>query len=127
MPSVVRRFLLGSRFGAGRRVMAAAAAPSGVHRDWLVIATAVLVGTTVVVFGDGLRGPAMAVTVVDDAVVGWLAQLRPEFTPLRVVAAMTSWWTILTLSYGTALALLILRRFRHLLVLIWCRASPGCW
>ena len=85
---------------------------------WL-IATAVLVGTTVVVFGNGLRGPAMAVTVVDDAVVGWLAQLRPEFTPiLRVVAAMTSWWTILTLSYGTAVALLILRRFRHLLVLL---------
>ncbi|HEY9378676.1 MAG TPA: phosphatase PAP2 family protein, partial [Jiangellaceae bacterium] len=88
---------------------------------WLVVA-AVLVGAMIVVFRNGLRGPAMTVTVVDDAVVGWLAQLlqlQPEFTFVpRAIAAATSWWTLLALLYGTALALVILRRFRHLLVLL---------
>jgi tRNA A-37 threonylcarbamoyl transferase component Bud32/membrane-associated phospholipid phosphatase len=85
---------------------------------WL-IAMAVLVAATIVVFRNGLRGPAMAVSVADDAVVGWLAQLLPEFTlTLRGIAAVGSWWTTLTLLYATLLALLILRRFRHLLVLL---------
>jgi hypothetical protein len=38
---------------------------------WLVAAL-VLIGLTLAIFGRGLRGPAVAVTVVDDAVVGWL-------------------------------------------------------
>ena len=42
---------------------------------WLVAAL-VLVGLTLAIFGRGLRGPAVAVTVVDDAVVGWLAVAR---------------------------------------------------
>jgi tRNA A-37 threonylcarbamoyl transferase component Bud32/membrane-associated phospholipid phosphatase len=86
---------------------------------WL-IAAAVLVASVIVLFRNGLTGPAMAVTVVDDAMVGWLAQLQPEFSSvLRVIrAALTSWWTLLMLLYGTALALLILRRFRHLVVLL---------
>jgi hypothetical protein len=37
---------------------------------WLVAAL-VLVGLTLAIFARGLRGPAVAVTVVDDAVVGW--------------------------------------------------------
>src|SRR5215207_4095053 len=41
---------------------------------WL-LAALVLVGLTLAIFGRGLRGPAVAVTVVDDAVVGWLAGL----------------------------------------------------
>src|SRR5215204_2879879 len=39
---------------------------------WLVAAV-VLVGLTLAVFARGLRGPAVAVTVVDDAVVQWPA------------------------------------------------------
>ena len=82
---------------------------------WL-IAMAVLVAATIVVFRNGLRGPAMAVTA-DDAVVGGLAQLLPEFTlTLRGIAAGIVVDT--TLLYATLLALLILRRFRHLLVLL---------
>jgi hypothetical protein len=42
---------------------------------WLV-ASVVLVGLSMVVFAGGLRGPAVAVTVADDAVVGWLAGLE---------------------------------------------------
>ena len=41
---------------------------------WLV-AAAVLIGLTLAVFARGLRGPAITVTVVDDAVVSWLAGL----------------------------------------------------
>src|SRR5215211_8255194 len=42
---------------------------------WLV-AVVVLVGLALVVFARGLRGPAVAVTAVDDAVVRWLGGLR---------------------------------------------------
>ena len=41
---------------------------------WLVAAV-VLVGLALAVFARGLRGPAVAVTVVDGAVVRWLAGL----------------------------------------------------
>jgi len=42
---------------------------------WLAAAVVLLV-VSVVVFAGGLRGPAVAVTVADDAVVRWLAGLR---------------------------------------------------
>jgi tRNA A-37 threonylcarbamoyl transferase component Bud32 len=85
---------------------------------WL-IAAAVLVGVMILLFRNGLQGAAMTLTVLDDGVVGWLGELRPEFTfVLRVMAGMTSWWTIAILTYGVLLALLILRRFRHALVLV---------
>src|SRR5262245_40568249 len=42
---------------------------------WLVAAV-VLVGLALVVFAPGLRGPAVAVTAADDAVVRWLGELH---------------------------------------------------
>ena len=42
---------------------------------WL-IAAVVLIGLTLAVFAGGLRGPAITITVVDDAVVRWLADLN---------------------------------------------------
>jgi membrane-associated phospholipid phosphatase len=84
---------------------------------WLVAAV-VLVGLTLAVFAGGLRGPAVAVTVVDDAVVGWLAGLVGPglLGPLRGLARIGSWWVLYTLSYGLLLTLLVLRRWRHLIV-----------
>jgi tRNA A-37 threonylcarbamoyl transferase component Bud32 len=84
---------------------------------WLVAAV-VLVGLTLAVFAGGLRGPAVAVTVVDDAVVGWLAGLVGPglLGPLRGLARIGSWWMLYTLSYGLLLTLLVLRRWRHLIV-----------
>jgi tRNA A-37 threonylcarbamoyl transferase component Bud32 len=84
---------------------------------WLVAAL-VLVGLTLAIFGRGLRGPAVAVTVVDDTVVGWLAGLvGPGLeAPLRGVARIGSWWVLYALWYGLVLALLVLRRWRHLIV-----------
>jgi tRNA A-37 threonylcarbamoyl transferase component Bud32/membrane-associated phospholipid phosphatase len=84
---------------------------------WLVAAVA-LVGLALAVFARGLRGPAVAVTVVDDAVVRWLAGLvGPGLEPaLRGLARIGSWWVLYTLYYGLLLALLVLRRWRHLIV-----------
>jgi tRNA A-37 threonylcarbamoyl transferase component Bud32/membrane-associated phospholipid phosphatase len=84
---------------------------------WLVAAV-VLVGLTLAIFARGLRGPAVAVTVIDDAVVRWLAGLvGPGVAPfLRGVARVGSWWVLYTSFYGLVLALLVLRRWRHLLV-----------
>jgi tRNA A-37 threonylcarbamoyl transferase component Bud32/membrane-associated phospholipid phosphatase len=84
---------------------------------WLVAAV-VLVGLTLAIFARGLRGPAVAVTVIDDAIVRWLAGLvGPGLEPaLRGVARIGSWWVLYTAFYGLVLALLVLRRWRHLLV-----------
>jgi len=84
---------------------------------WLVAAL-VLVGLTLAIFGRGLRGPAVTATVIDDAVVGWLAGLAgPGLVPLlRGVARIGSWGVLYTLYYGLLLALLVLRRWRHLIV-----------
>jgi tRNA A-37 threonylcarbamoyl transferase component Bud32 len=93
---------------------------------WLVAAVA-LVGLTLAIFGRGLRGPAITVTVIDDAVVGWLAGLvGPGVAPfLRGVARIGSWGVLYALYYGLVLALLVLRRWRHLIVwlVVWIVAS----
>src|SRR5215203_1172865 len=84
---------------------------------WLVAAV-ILIGLTLAIFARGLRGSAVAVTVVDDAVVGWLASLvGPGLVgPLRGLARIASWGVLWTLSYGLVLVLLVLRRWRHLLL-----------
>jgi tRNA A-37 threonylcarbamoyl transferase component Bud32 len=84
---------------------------------WL-IAAVVLVALTIVVFARGLRGPAVAVTVVDDAVVRWLAGLdAPGLVGLwRALASIGSWWVLNGLGLAMVLALLALRRFRQLIV-----------
>jgi tRNA A-37 threonylcarbamoyl transferase component Bud32/membrane-associated phospholipid phosphatase len=90
---------------------------------WLVAAV-VLVGLTLAVFAPGLRGPAVAVTVADDAVVRRLGELHaPGLGVLwQGLAYGGSWWTLTALESGLLLALLVLRRWRHLLV--WLVAWP---
>jgi tRNA A-37 threonylcarbamoyl transferase component Bud32/membrane-associated phospholipid phosphatase len=84
---------------------------------WLVAAV-ILVGLTLAIFARGLRGPAVAVTVVDDAVVQWLAGLVGPglVAPLRGLARIASWWVLWTLYFGLLLVLLVLRRWRHLII-----------
>jgi tRNA A-37 threonylcarbamoyl transferase component Bud32 len=84
---------------------------------WLVAAI-VLVALSVAVFAGGLRGPAVGVTVADDAIVGWLAGLdAPGLEGTwRALASLASWWVLNGLAVGLVLALLALRRFRHLIV-----------
>ena len=90
---------------------------------WLVAAV-VLVGLALAVFAPGLRGPAVAVTVADDAVVRRLGELHvPGLGVLwQGLAYGGSWWTLTALESGLLLALLVLRRWRHLLV--WLVAWP---
>jgi tRNA A-37 threonylcarbamoyl transferase component Bud32/membrane-associated phospholipid phosphatase len=84
---------------------------------WLVAAV-VLVGLTLAIFAREMRGPAVTATVIDDAIVGWLAGLVGPglVAPLRGLARIGSWWVLYTTFYGLVLALLVLRRWRHLLV-----------
>jgi hypothetical protein len=84
---------------------------------WLVAAV-VLVALSMVVFAGGLRGPAVTVTVLDDAVVRWLAGLdAPGLAGTwRTLAFLGSWWVLNILGFGLVLALLVLRRFRHLIL-----------
>jgi hypothetical protein len=60
----------------------------------------------------------VAVTVVDDAVVQWLAGLvgLGLVAPLRGLARISSWWVLWTLYFGLLLVLLVLRRWRHLII-----------
>jgi len=60
------------------------------------------------------------VTVADDAVVRWLAGLEaPGLVGVwRALAALSSWWVINGLALVLVLALLALRRFRHLIVVL---------
>jgi membrane-associated phospholipid phosphatase/tRNA A-37 threonylcarbamoyl transferase component Bud32 len=86
---------------------------------WLLVAS-VLVGSAVAVFANGVRGPAVTVTVVDDAVVRWLAGLgAPGLAEVwQALAHVGSVVTTTALWLGLVLALLVLRRFRHLVVLV---------
>jgi tRNA A-37 threonylcarbamoyl transferase component Bud32/membrane-associated phospholipid phosphatase len=90
---------------------------SGVR--WLVAAL-VLVALTIVVFARGLRSLAVDVTVADDAVVRWLGGLHaPGVVGLwRALAAISSWWVLNGLLAGLLVALLVLRRFRQLIVVV---------
>jgi tRNA A-37 threonylcarbamoyl transferase component Bud32 len=86
---------------------------------WLVAAI-VLVVLAVLVFARGMRGPAIAVTVVDDAVVRWLNGFdAPWFvTVMRAMAAVSSWWVLNVFLVGLLVVLLVLRRFRHLFIFL---------
>jgi tRNA A-37 threonylcarbamoyl transferase component Bud32/membrane-associated phospholipid phosphatase len=114
---------LGEAVRSPRRRRPTGAAPPLPYRlqtsgiGWLVAAV-VLVGLTLAVFARGLRGPAVVVTVVDDAVVRWLAGLVGPglVAPLRGLVRISSWWMLWTLMYVLVLALLVLRRWRHLIV-----------
>jgi tRNA A-37 threonylcarbamoyl transferase component Bud32/membrane-associated phospholipid phosphatase len=88
---------------------------------WWAAAAVVLVTLAKVTFGPARRSLGVAVTVWDDAVVGWLAGLRlPGLAGLMgaIVASTGSAGVIGALRWGTLLALLALRRFRHLVVFV---------
>src|SRR6516165_4567262 len=91
----------------------------GSGAGWLIAAT-VLTAASVVIFARGLRGPAVGVTVADDAVTRWLATARvPGLTPIaRGLADAGSAPVYDAAGYTLMAALVVLRRFRHLLVFV---------
>jgi tRNA A-37 threonylcarbamoyl transferase component Bud32/membrane-associated phospholipid phosphatase len=108
---------------SGRRRRPSGEAPPLPHHlqtsgvGWLV-ALVVLVVLSIVVFDSGLQGPAVTVTVLDDAVVRWLAGLdAPGLTATwQALAFLGSWWVLNLLALALVVALLALRRFRHLIL-----------
>ena len=81
----------------------------------------------IVVFAGGLRGLAVDVAVLDDAVVGWLAGLDPPGLAGPVRGAGRPRLLVGPehgLAYGLVLALLVLRRFRHLILSL---IVTTCW
>jgi tRNA A-37 threonylcarbamoyl transferase component Bud32 len=92
--------------------------PTGV---WWAAAAVVLAALARVAFGPARRSLGVAVTVWDDTVVRWLAGLRlPGLTGLMeaIVASTGSVGMVGALRWATVVALLALRRFRHLLVFV---------
>jgi tRNA A-37 threonylcarbamoyl transferase component Bud32 len=92
--------------------------PTGV---WWAAAAVVLITLARITFGPARRSLGVAVTVWDDAVVRWLAGLRlPGLTGLMeaIVASTGSVGTVEVLRWATVIALLALRRFRHLVVFV---------
>jgi tRNA A-37 threonylcarbamoyl transferase component Bud32 len=87
--------------------------PTGV---WWAAAAVVLITLARITFGPARRSLGVAVTVWDDAVVRWLA--RPGLTGLMeaIVASTGSVGMVGALRWVTLIALLGLRRFRHLIV-----------
>src|SRR5215211_2475753 len=86
---------------------------------WLV-AAAGLVSFLVVVFTGQLRGAAVTVTVVDDTIVRWVADLHlPGLDAVSSgFGALGSGAAISAQLWALLLALVILRRLRHLVVVL---------
>jgi membrane-associated phospholipid phosphatase/tRNA A-37 threonylcarbamoyl transferase component Bud32 len=86
---------------------------------WLVVAI-VAAGGAVAVFAGGLSRWAVDVTVVDDAITRRVAGLPlPGFTAAaRLIAEAGARPDTVIAGYALLLALIVLRRFRHLLVLV---------
>src|SRR3954451_9335159 len=84
---------------------------------WLA-GTVVLVAWAVAVFSGGLRGIAVTVTVADDAVVRWFADRHvPGLVgAFQALAALSSWAVLSTVPPVLLVVLIVLRRFRHLVV-----------
>ena len=92
--------------------------PTGV---WWAAAAVVLVALAEIAFGPARRSLGVAVTVWDDAVVRWLAGLRaPGLTGLMeaIVGSTGSAGMVSAFRWETVVALLALRRFRHLVVFV---------
>src|SRR5829696_8277162 len=92
--------------------------PTGV---WWAAAAVVLIALARITFGPARGSLGVAVTVWDDAVVRWLAGLRlPGLTGLMeaIVASTGSVGMVGALRWATVIALLVLRRFRHLVVFV---------
>src|SRR5436189_420954 len=95
--------------------------PHHIHRTGLgwLIALVTVGGVAVITFRDGLHGVAIPLTVLDDTIVRLVGNVEAPgtFKAARMVTAVgSSWSTIQVLSTGIPIALLILRRWRHLLV-----------
>ncbi|HEY0520515.1 MAG TPA: phosphatase PAP2 family protein [Ilumatobacteraceae bacterium] len=84
---------------------------------WL-LTTVVAVTAAALVFRNGVRGAAIGVIVVDDAVVRSISRIDvPGLDAVtRVVSYAASWWFIEIAIWVLTIAIAIFRRWRHLLI-----------
>ena len=96
--------------------------PRHIERSGLIWLAAAIVatGAAIAVFAGGLNRWAVDVTVIDDTLTRWVAGAPvPGFTAVaRVIAEAGAAPVTVIAGYMLLLALIVLRRFRHLLVLV---------
>ena len=110
------------RGGSPRRRPSGAPPPLPFHLrktgvGWL-IAALVAVVLTLIVFGNGVSGAAIPVIVADDAVVRWVSGVDvPGIHGIaRGVNYAASWWVLQPAGWLLAVALIIFRRWRLLVI-----------
>jgi membrane-associated phospholipid phosphatase len=120
----------GSRLAAGarptRRLRRPTGAPPPLPRTfqatsaaWM-LATLALTATFTITFAASRHNAGLAVTAADDRAVQWFAELRGVWLTraMRAVTLPVEWWSIRILGWCLIAALLVLKRFRHLIVYI---------
>ncbi len=84
---------------------------------WLIGAI-VAIAFTELVFRNGVQGVAVTAIVVDDTIVRWLSEIDlPGVDGVaRALNAACSWWAIELTVWLLTVALIVFRRWRHLLI-----------
>ena len=107
---------------ATRRRPSGAAPPLPRHlrrtgAGWLIGAVVAMV-LTVLIYGNGVSGAAITARVVDDTVVRWVSgvDLPGIHGIARGVSYAGSWWVIEITVWVLTVALIVLRRWRHLVI-----------
>ena len=118
------RIFARGRFGrrAPRRRPSGAPPPLPRHlrttgAGWLIAAVVAIV-VTALVFRNGVSGAAITVIVVDDTVVRWMSDIDlPGIHGIaRGVSYAASWWVIEITVWLLIVALIVFRRWRHLVI-----------
>jgi membrane-associated phospholipid phosphatase len=120
----------GSRLAAGirstRRMRRPTGAPPPLPRTlqatsaaWMLV-TLGLIALFTITFAASRHNAGLAVTAADDLVVQWFAALRGVWLTraMRAVTLPADWWSIRILGWCLIAALLVFKRFRHLIVYI---------
>jgi hypothetical protein len=118
----------GSRLAAGvrsaRRMRRPTGAPPPLPRTfhatsaaWMLV-TVALIALFTITFAASRHNAALAVTAADARVVQWLAELRGVWLTraMRAATLPADWWSIRILGWCLIAALLVFKRFRHLIV-----------
>ena len=115
-----------ARLATGRRRRRPSRAPPPLPRHvrrsgvgWL-FALVALLAASIAMFGGNWRRPAVTLTVVDDTIVRWLSEVSiPGYLGAMRGLAAVAWLPLITAGlWALVIALLALRRLRHLVVFL---------
>jgi membrane-associated phospholipid phosphatase/tRNA A-37 threonylcarbamoyl transferase component Bud32 len=124
VPEVARAAPIRPAVGTSRRRPSGAPPPLPRHLrttgiGWLIGAIVAVV-FTVVIFHNGVQGAAITVIDFDDSIVRWVSDVDlPGIHGIaRVVSYASSWWVIELTVWLLPVALIVFRRWRHLLIFL---------